>query len=220
MNRKYIQYVIDGNLCKCLICNKCYKLTGIHSHIRLAHTEEGKLAAKTRKVWNRGLSKKDNIVIQKHAANLRNRYKNKELIPTWTNLKHTKEQKDRISNTIKNKIKEGTWHYSFSKTRTHVYNGINFYGMWELQYAKWLDKNKINWYRPNETFSYMFENVEHQYKPDFYLIDSEEFVEIKGYETEKDRCKWKHFPLKLKILNGIDLFDLKIISEDQYLGKK
>jgi len=35
--------------------------------------------------------------------------------------------------------------------------------------------------------------------PDFYLPDTDEWVEIKGYETEKDRCKWLAFPNTLKI---------------------
>jgi hypothetical protein len=112
----------------------------------------------------------------------------------------------------------GTWHYSFSKVRTHEYNGIKFMGMWELQYAKWLDQNNVKWRRPKEKFTYEFEEKQRFYTPDFYLIETQEYVEIKGYETEKDRAKWSAFPLKLKIIKGKELFKLEIISEKQLKG--
>ena len=117
-----------------------------------------------------------------------------------------------VSNKIKEKIKDGNWHTSFSKKNTYDYNGIKLQGKWELIYAKWLDLNSIKWRRPTETFKYIFENKEHRYTPDFYLIDECCYVEIKGYKTIKDEEKWKQFPVKLKILMGKDLFELGLIK--------
>ena len=37
-------------------------------------------------------------------------------------------------------------------------------------------------------------------------------VEIKGYETDKDKAKWSQFTLKLKILKGRELKELGIID--------
>ena len=118
-----------------------------------------------------------------------------------------------MSKTIKKKVKEGTWHLSFSKSRIHEYKGIKFHGKWEVEYAKWLDKNEIQWRRPTEEFQYQFDDGIHFDTPDFYLIDSNEYVEIKGCPVEKDRAKWNDFPLSLKILNGKDLFKLGLIKE-------
>lgn len=36
----------------------------------------------------------------------------------------------------------------------------------------------------------MLNNGWHLYFPDFYLPDYNLYVEVKGYETERDRCKW------------------------------
>jgi len=106
---------------------------------------------------------------------------------------------------IMKRVKAGTWHTSFKKTRTYDYKGERLHGKWELEYAKWLDNNNIKWKRPKDRFHYIFEEKDHYYTPDFYLVDTNEYVEIKGYETDKDRAKWKYFKLKLIILKGKDL---------------
>lgn len=126
---------------------------------------------------------------------------------------------EKASLRIKEKVTDGTWHYSFSKTRTHDYNGVKLHGMWELQFAKWLDKNNIEWRRPKEKFYYELNNKSHYYTPDFYLIATSEYIEIKGYETEKDRAKWKWFPYKLVVYKKNDLYKLNIINKSQYDGK-
>jgi hypothetical protein len=128
------------------------------------------------------------------------------------NIAYKEKLSKSISSTIKKKIEEGTWHNSFSKSRTHEYKGIKLYGTWELNYAKWLDLNNINWSRPKEKFKYILNNIERNYTPDFYLIDEDCYIEIKGYETEKDREKWKQFTKKLKVLKGKDLKELGIIQ--------
>lgn len=124
----------------------------------------------------------------------------------------SEEHKKKTKETINKKIKDGTWHNSFSKSRTHEYKGIKFHGTWELNYAKWLDTNGKKWRRVSESFEYIFGNKKRRYTPDFYLFDEKCYIEIKGYETEKDRSKWEQFPFKLKILKGNYLKDLGIIS--------
>jgi len=121
--------------------------------------------------------------------------------------------KKKISDTINEKIKNNNWHNSFSKARTYDYKGIKFHGSWEVNYAKYLDKNNIKWRRPNEQFEYVFENKKRKYTPDFYLIEEGTYIEIKGHKTKKDEAKWNQFPMKLKILRGIDLFKIGIIEK-------
>lgn len=132
--------------------------------------------------------------------------------------------KQKIANTIRNNVKNGNWHLSFSKSRTFKYKEISFHGLWEIEYAKWLDQNLIKWRRPTEKFEYEFEGKHRFYTPDFYLIDDKKYVEIKGYPTDKDFAKWQQFPLDLEIINGFDLFSIGIISmyrkvDRQYMGK-
>jgi hypothetical protein len=77
---------------------------------------------------------------------------------------------------------------------------------YELEYAKYLDKININWKRNWIKFPYIDEkNKLRYYIPDFYLIDIDEYIEIKGYETEKDKLKWASFPYKLTVLKYKEL---------------
>lgn len=119
----------------------------------------------------------------------------------------------KISTTILGKIENNEWHTSFSKSRTHEYKGIKFHGKWELNYAKWLDLNDIKWRRPTESFLYRFNNKNKRYTPDFYLIDFNEYIEIKGYPTDRDFCKWDQFPFELKIITGKYLYEIGLINE-------
>lgn len=80
----------------------------------------------------------------------------------------------------------------------------------EIQYFDWLTKNNIKWKKP-ESIRY-FDNTgkSHWYKPDFYLVDSEEVIEIKGHFWNNDKIKmqWvieQNPNLKIKILRKPDL---------------
>jgi hypothetical protein len=128
--------------------------------------------------------------------------------------------KDKISDTIKRKIENNSWHLSFSKSRIYIYKGISFHGKWELEYAKWLDKNNIIWRRPNEKFKYQFEEKIRNYTPDFFLENEQIYIEIKGYPTKKDFAKWDQFPLNLKIINGKELFLNGIINSYRNINIK
>lgn len=123
--------------------------------------------------------------------------------------------KKQLSQTIKDKVKDGTWHLSFSKSRTHEYNGIKLHGLWEVKYAKFLDENKISWRRPTEKFKYTFEGKDSYYTPDFFLIEENLYIEIKGYKVSKDEAKWNQFPLKLKVLRGKDLVKLGLLKKEE-----
>lgn len=75
------------------------------------------------------------------------------------------------------------------------------------------DKQNIKWIRNKQQFDYIFENKKRKYTPDFYLSDTDEYIEIKGYETDKDRAKWSQFPKDkiLKIYKQKELKQLQII---------
>jgi len=127
----------------------------------------------------------------------------------------SEQHREKISKTVKDKVKNDSWHLSFSRSRTHEYNGIKFHGMWEVKYAKFLDENNTPWRRPTEKFKYEFEGKVSYYTPDFYLPNECLYIEIKGYKTAKDDAKWKQFPLALKVLSGKNLIDLGLLTEKE-----
>ena len=123
-----------------------------------------------------------------------------------------RRNRGKIARTIQKKVKNGTWHVSLAKNMWKTYNGNKLHGNWEVEYAKWLDRNGITWRRPTETFQYEFQGKKRRYTPDFYLADEQTYVEVKGYETEKDRAKWIQFPLKHKVIKEDDLRRMGIIN--------
>lgn len=78
---------------------------------------------------------------------------------------------------------------------------IKLDGSWELAAAKYFDFLKINWIRNKQRFEYFntLTNKISTYCPDFYLPDEKIYIEIKGYETDLDQCKWNQFKYKLEI---------------------
>lgn len=116
----------------------------------------------------------------------------------------------KTSETIKRKVQNGEWHSSLAKKMHLEYNGYKFHGTWEVEYAKYLDSKNIKWIRNTANFEYTFENKKRRYTPDFYLPDTNEYVEIKGFKTLKDAAKWKDFPGKLIVLQRKELLTLGV----------
>jgi hypothetical protein len=82
-------------------------------------------------------------------------------------------------------------------------------GKWELAVAEWLNQNKIRWTNKIEPFPYYWNNSWHLYFPDFHLLDSDELIEVKGFETDRDRAKWSAVTKKLIIVNEEIINDLE-----------
>lgn len=122
-------------------------------------------------------------------------------------------QGKKVSETIKKKVANNEWHTSLARHMHIDYNGVDLHGSWEVAYAKYLDANKINWIRNKDSFPYTFDDKERRYTPDFYLIATDEYIEIKGYKTEKDNAKWTQFPKekKLIILMHVELKEMNIL---------
>lgn len=81
-------------------------------------------------------------------------------------------------------------------------------GRWELSVANWLNENNVRWTNDIKPYSYFWNNGWHLYFPDFYLIDSDILIEVKGYERERDRCKWGSVDKKLIIIKQKEIDNL------------
>lgn len=85
-------------------------------------------------------------------------------------------------------------------------------GTWELNFVKWLEKNNIKWKRNKKRFKYIHLNGhESHYTPDFWIEDWNTYLEIKGYVTELDKCKWSQFNENLIVWKKENI--IKIIKE-------
>ena len=92
----------------------------------------------------------------------------------------------------------------------YIKNGQRIWlqGSWEVKMANFLDTNSIEWEKNRIGYKYIFNGREHLYFPDFYLKDYQVYVEVKGYETERDRAKWSQFPFKLIVIKKQEIQDL------------
>jgi len=86
------------------------------------------------------------------------------------------------------------------------YNGTILKGSWEVEVAKWLDNNNIKWTNEIKPFEYFWSGSNHLYYPDFYLVDYNVYIEVKGYERERDRAKWS-------VMNNLIVIKEKQIKE-------
>ena len=69
-----------------------------------------------------------------------------------------------------------------------------FRSKWEANYARYLNQMEINWEYEPKTF--WFEDIRSgttSYTPDFYLVDSDEWVEVKGRWDSKSKTKLRRF---------------------------
>ena len=200
----------------CKFCNKeCKSDRSRSSHQTLCkknpdHKNPADWATGHRKgvtSWNAGLVGDHRL---KHSAETKKLLSelNLKRSPEWN-----KENGKRISKVVNEKVANGEWHTSLAKHMHIDYNGVDLHGSWELKYAQYLDSNNIAWIRNKEVFNYEFEGKTRRYTPDFYLPETDEYVEVKGYKTEKDAAKWAQFPKhrKLVVLMKNELKAMKIL---------
>ena len=91
------------------------------------------------------------------------------------------------------KDNSGPNNHLFGKPPVHgkftIYKEIKFRSMLEANYAKYLDDNKIKWEYEPTTFN--LGNC--TYTPDFFLSDSGEYIETKGYWRQDAKEKFNLF---------------------------
>lgn len=183
---------------KCRFCEKECSKFGIKNHERHCDSNPDRVPGNKNRAgipsWNSGLVGDPRLQHNEKSKELMSA-RMKERTPEWH-----KANGKRISEAVNQKVLDGTWHTSLAKNMHVSYNGVNLHGSWELAYAQYLDKNSIRWLRNKDSFSYSYGGKLRRYTPDFYLIDSDEYVEIKGYKTEKDSAKWEQFPSHRKLI--------------------
>jgi len=89
-------------------------------------------------------------------------------------------------------------------------NDVKVKGSWELLVAEHLNELNIKWTNKiDETLLYYWDNSERRYFPDFYLIDYNLYVEVKGYQRDRDLEKWKTISNRLIIIKKYEINKIK-----------
>lgn len=97
------------------------------------------------------------------------------------------------------------------KTIDSLGNETSCLGKWELLVVDFLNKNNIRWTNKiEENFQYYWNGSYHRYFPDFKLIDYDNlYIEVKGYQRERDNAKWNQFPHRLIIIKKDEIEKIK-----------
>lgn len=88
-------------------------------------------------------------------------------------------------------------------------DGIKLHGSWELTFYIWAKSKNLKPERVYKGFSYAWNGSNHTYFPDFYLAELDVYVEVKGYETDRDKSKWDQFPFDLILVKRQEIIDIK-----------
>ena len=105
------------------------------------------------------------------------------------------------------------------RSKHFTIDGIRYNSTWEYEVALYLTENNIKWQRKNlKPLSYEWNGKWHLYFPDFLLIDHDIYIEVKGYETDRDRAKWNHsdkpmIVIKQKEIDKIKKMEYDILTE-------
>lgn len=129
----------------------------------------------------------------------------------WTDEKR-KNWSDRMKIQAQKNIENHPESYSYKnfcgRAKKSLYKDEWMHSSWELHFAMWLERNNIKWTKKVRYFEYEWENSTKKYFPDFYLEELDRYVEVKGYETERDKAKWKSVS-NLIVLKQKDILAIK-----------
>ena len=170
---------------------------------------------KGKSTWNKGLTSADPRVSKgskKTSSLLKGRDLHKNLT---TEQKEQKAEKCRIA--IEKRYAAG-WMPKAGRCKKIIYESkiagtVSLDGSYELRVAKILDKMAVEWKRNIKKFKYADAvGRVRNYTPDFYVKDWSSYIEVKGYETEQDRCKWRDFTDKLLVWKKEQILELEIAN--------
>ena len=96
--------------------------------------------------------------------------------------------------------------------RVCKYKDICMRSSWEVAFAKYLDTQQYHWLYEPKVFEL---STRQTYTPDFFIIEKNEWIEIKGYYSEKNKQKinlfLKEYDINFKLLREEDLKKLGIL---------
>ena len=192
MKKKYNWNFIQSEYNNGMSHSQLYSIYGVSSRAILLATRRGEFVSR---------NKRD-------AGNLCNLTKEP--------VKHTEEFKLRQRDRIIARYEAG-WMPKAGRCKKYKYvspiaGEVYLDGTWELAVAEWLDKKQYNWKRNTKRFQYTnLKGTISHYVPDFWVEELNSYVEVKGYETELDRCNWSQFKDPLVVWKRKELSVMKLI---------
>ena len=140
----------------------------------------------------------------KNKSRLANEEKNKRI---WNDPEYRKRHQDAMKRAVENNPESYT-SSNRGRTKQIEYDGVKFQGQWEVDFYKWAKDQGLAPIRSEKGFPYHW-NGDRTYFPDFYIKKLDTYIEVKGYETDRDRAKWSKFPEKLIVIKEQQIKDIR-----------
>jgi hypothetical protein len=141
--------------------------------------------SRRRQGWARGLTKETCKSLQKQGETYKSRIKSGHIIPSGKGRSPSLEIRRKMSesaNERNNGYVKTEWYSIFCPS---IDETVKVQGTWERAYATYLNDNNIPWIRGNKEhrMQYRIDGIDYDktYIPDFYLPESNEYIEIKGF---------------------------------------
>lgn len=128
----------------------------------------------------------------------------------WADPEFRKKHQEAMKRAVENNPESYT-SSNRGRTKQIEHDGIKFQGQWELDFYKWAKEQGLAPKRPDTGFPYNW-NGQRTYFPDFYIDKLDAYIEVKGYETDRDRAKWSQFPKRLVIIKEQQIKEIRIGS--------
>lgn len=141
--------------------------------------------------WNKGLTKDTDERIKKQSETFHSRVENGEI--KIQGHKHSIETKEILSKKRSEYLASAENAGGFKDVGWYKIKNIKnieyvVRGLWEYNVALKLNELNILWIR-NQYLNYFINDVKKIYNPDFYLPELDEYIEVKGYFSDKDKIK-------------------------------
>lgn len=141
--------------------------------------------------WNKGLTKYTDERLAKIGEKI-------SLSLMGKSHPQSEETRAKISKSMKEKGSGGLRNGS-GRGKKGWYKGYYCDSTWELAYVIYNLEHEIPFSRNTKSFDYVFNGKSKKYYPDF-LLETGEYVEVKGYYTKQFSAKVSQFPKEFSLL--------------------
>ena len=218
---------IDSLSFICSFCGKvCKNANSLRNHERLCKANPNRQLTsfekhgailgfnnKGRSAWNKGLTAADNKSLAKASETLKARYASGELVAK--NPMNDPEARKKHKQAMK-KANANYTRRTPGKFKYGWFNGIWCDSSWELAYLLYCIDHNISIERNKKGFSYIWQDSVHSYFPDFYLPATNQYVEIKGYKSNKDEEKIIQFKETLIVIGAAEIQPILDYVQQKY----
>jgi len=188
---------------KCPLCYEDFSKYGISTHIKVSHfgiPGKGGHNMKNKSPWNKGLTKETDKRVRKSGEAISKTFKkcpekmggfvSKEFQDYMKTDEYKKEQSERMLQVVKDNPDSYSANNVCGRSKKVIYNEETYQSTWEVIVAKYFDMFQMPYERKVKPIEYFWNGKIRSYFPDFYIRQWDIYIEVKGYETERDHAKW------------------------------